>query len=75
MRNSLLIATLIAPVTVAAQSIDEEALMRATFAELNPISIEQNVEFCGYLGFTAEGELAISPPTRGDESRLQQRSA
>ena len=67
MLKPLMIAAIFTPATLVAQSIDEEALMRATFADLNPISIEQNVEFCGYLGFTADGELAISPPTRGDE--------
>lgn len=55
------------PAALAAQSSDEEALMRATFEDLNPISIAENVEYCGYLGFTADGELTVSPPTRGDE--------
>lgn len=64
-RFTFLAATM--PVVAMAQSIDEEALIRATFAELNLISITENVEFCGYLGFTADGELAVSPPTRGDE--------
>lgn len=59
--------TALAPTLLSAQSIDEEALMRAVFAELNPRSIAENVEFCGYLGFTADGELAFSQPTRGDE--------
>ncbi len=56
------------PSLVMAQSIDEEALMRAVFAELNPISIAANIEHCGYVGFTADGELAVSPPTPGDTS-------
>ncbi len=55
------------PTTLLGQSIDEEALIRSVFADLNPTSIEQNVEFCGYIGFTADGELAYSQPTRGDE--------
>lgn len=49
-----------------AQSIDEEALARAIFAELNPISIAENIEYCGYMGFTSDGELSYSPPTPGD---------
>ena len=68
MLKKIAFAALVAPSVLTAQSIDEEALIRATFAELNPISIAENVEFCGYLGFTAEGELAVSEPTRGDES-------
>ena len=55
------------PTTLLGQSIDDEALIRSVFADLNPTSIEQNVEFCGYIGFTADGELAYSQPTRGDE--------
>ena len=62
-----MIAALVAPSAGAAQSADEDALMRATFADLNPISIEENVEFCGYLGYTSDGQLAVSAPTRGDE--------
>jgi hypothetical protein len=65
MRAYLILAVF--PTGLAAQSIDEEALARSIFADLNPISIEQNVEFCGYIGFTADGELAFSQPTRGDE--------
>ena len=68
MFRTLLISAMIVPTFLIAQSADEEALMRAVFAELNPISIADNVEYCGYLGFTTEGELAVSPPTRGDES-------
>lgn len=55
------------PTTLLGQSIDDEALIRSVFADLNPTSIEQNVEFCGYIGFTADGELAYSQPTRADE--------
>lgn len=61
------IAALILPASVLAQSADEEALMRTVFDELNPVSIAENVEHCGYLGFDADGELAVSPPTRGEE--------
>lgn len=55
------------PLSLSAQSAEEEALIRATFAMLNPVSIEQNIEYCGYVGFTAGGDLAVSTPTRGDE--------
>lgn len=66
-RNSFL-ALMVLPNVILAQSVDEEALMRATFADLNPLSIQENVEYCGYLGFTGDGELAVSAPTRGDTS-------
>lgn len=68
MLRTTMIVAMIAPTVSIAQSVDEEALMRAVFGDLNPISIAENVEYCGYLGFTAEGELAVSPPTLGDES-------
>lgn len=60
-------ALVLVPVCAFGQSSDEEALMRAVFADLNPISIAQNVEYCGYMGFTADGELTVSPATLGDE--------
>lgn len=56
------------PGLAAAQSVDEEALMRATLDELNIRSFAEGIEFCGYVGFTADGELAVSPATAGDES-------
>jgi len=36
MLKPLMIAAIFTPATLVAQSIDEEALMRATFADLNP---------------------------------------
>lgn len=65
LRMSIAIIALVVPVGAVAQSIDEEMLIRATFAELNAISIAQNIEYCGYVGYTAEGELAISPAVPG----------
>lgn len=65
-RIALVVAAL-ALLTATAQSIDEEALVRSIFADLNPRSIQDQVEYCGYIGFTQDGELAYSQPTRGDE--------
>lgn len=50
-----------------AQSNDELALVKSVFEQLNPISIRDKVEYCGYIGMNAEGALIASPPTRGDE--------
>lgn len=50
-----------------AQSAEENALIRRVFAELQPISIRENVEYCGYVGFSADGRLIASRATRGDE--------
>lgn len=54
--------------SAAAQTQDEETLIRQTLADLNLRSFEEGVEFCGYVGLTPDGELAVSSPTRGDES-------
>lgn len=51
-----------------AQSSEEEALMRQVLSQLNLLSFKQGVEFCGYVGFDAQGNLAASEPTRGDQS-------
>lgn len=66
MRAALFVIML--PAVASAQDASEETLMRATLAELNRQSFETGIEYCGYVGLTAEGELAISPPTEGDES-------
>ncbi len=67
MTRLALISAMVLPSFGLCQSIDEEALMRSVFAELNPMSFDENVEYCGYVGFTSDGELAVSPATRGDE--------
>ncbi|WP_342076554.1 DUF4329 domain-containing protein [Yoonia sp. SS1-5] len=64
--RALLIATCLAPAALHAQPAEEEALIRAVFATLQPISITENVEFCGYVGFDAAGMLVASNATRGN---------
>jgi len=56
------------PAAALAQSVEEETLIRATFNNLNPRSIAENVEYCGYIGVTTDGVLTASPPTKGDAS-------
>lgn len=58
---------LLLPSVAAAQPADEEALIRDVFASLNPQSIADGVEYCGYVGVDAAGRLLATPPTRGDE--------
>lgn len=67
MRFLLLSCLLFAPVTATAQSAAEEALIRQVFAQLQPISFRENVEYCGYLGLDPDGRLVASRATRGDE--------
>jgi len=63
-RLSLFLALAASP--VAAQGGAELALAKRVLAELNPISIRENREYCGYLGFDEDGKLAFSQPARGD---------
>lgn len=66
MTRIILAAALVAmPLTAQAQSA-EETLIRETYAWLNLMSFEEGVEFCGYVGVDYDGNIAISPPTRGD---------
>lgn len=64
----LAIAIIFAPVAAFAQEAEEERLIRFVFAQLNPISIAENIEYCGYVGFDAEGTKIASDATPGDES-------
>ena len=57
---------LIVPVAVSAQSAEELALVREIFANLNPQSVAENKEFCGYIGLDDNGNWAFSEPTPGD---------
>ncbi len=40
----------------------------SVLAGLQGRSVSQNREFCGFIGLTAEGALAASPPLRGQEA-------
>ncbi len=60
------LALILAASPVSAQDGAELALAKRVLAELNPISIRENREFCGYIGFDAAGRLTFSQPARGD---------
>ena len=63
-----LILLALAPVATSAQSRQEVALAKQILGDLQRPSIRENVEYCGYLGFTRAGRLTASKPTRGDEA-------
>ena len=63
----LLFVLAICPSFAVAQDSAEVALVKATLNELQVVSIAQNVEYCGYIGFDAHDNLIVTPPTRGDE--------
>ncbi len=62
-----MIAVIAWPTMMAAQQTGEVTLVKSIFETLNPISIAENVEYCGYVGFNADGQLIASKPTLGDE--------
>jgi len=47
------------------RSAAEVAFMKAQFAAIQPRSISEDREYCGYLGLLANGDFAISQPKRG----------
>ena len=55
------------PVPSFAQPAEEEALIRSVFDEINPVSIAESREYCGYVGFDAGGNLIASDPRPGTE--------
>jgi len=67
MRHLLTACLLLSPGVASAQSAAEDALIRQVFAQLQPVSFRENVEYCGYLGLNDDGQLVASPATRGDE--------
>jgi len=54
------------PSFAMAQDSVEVTLMKATFDKIQPMSIAQNVEYCGYVGFDLNDILIATTPTRGD---------
>jgi hypothetical protein len=63
--NKLLAFLLILPFGAHAQERGELALVKKVFAQLQPISIKNNREYCGYIGYDGAGKLVASQATRG----------
>lgn len=63
----LIFVLFIAPSLAQAQGAGEVALVKAIFAEINPRSIAEDREYCGYIGFDASGALVASPARAGGE--------
>jgi Domain of unknown function (DUF4329) len=68
----LCIACLAAP--ACAQTRDEIALMQKLFAKLQPLSIRHNREYCGHIGYDANGTLRATEPYPGDASSCLSRA-
>jgi len=58
-------ASLIFAGQTAAQDTAEVALVKRIFADLQPVSVAMNTEYCGYIGYDANGVLIASDPTMG----------
>ena len=61
----VLLGFAILPMQAAAQESAELTFVKALFAQLQPLSIDKNREYCGYIGFDADGVLAASKPKKG----------
>lgn len=68
MMRLMSLAVLAWPGLAMAQSTAERLLIEEVFAIRQPISMRENVEYCGYVGFDADSILIASDGTRGDES-------
>jgi hypothetical protein len=60
-----LLSLLCAAVPASGQDSAEVAFVRGLFAALQPLSTVQNREYCGYIGYDAEGRLTATAPERG----------
>ncbi len=67
-KQTLMIAATLAgvfSVPAMAQSNAELRLVKALFAQIQPLSFDRNREFCGYIGYNGDGALVASKPKRG----------
>lgn len=65
LRIVVLVAVLAGPVAVAAQDAGELRIAREVLTRLQPVSFEKKREYCGYIGYDAQGVMTASPPVMG----------
>lgn len=53
------------------QSAQELALIKQVFAQIQPLSFKNNREYCGYVGFDADGKLTASKAKKGRKGSCQ----
>jgi len=56
------------PALAFAEDVAQVKLVKSILAQINPISIRENVEYCGYIGIDYDGELMATGPTLGEEA-------
>jgi Domain of unknown function (DUF4329) len=66
MRHFILFATALFTTPVFAQQAQEVALAKSVLNALQPASIRQNREYCGYIGVDATGALVATRARRGN---------
>ncbi|MGR3484506.1 MAG: DUF4329 domain-containing protein [Paracoccaceae bacterium] len=66
MRVAIPILPALLPAMGLAQPVDEERLIKQVMDRFNPISIAEDREYCGYVGFDAAGRLVATQGTPGD---------
>ncbi|MFK7753659.1 MAG: DUF4329 domain-containing protein [Sedimentitalea sp.] len=71
--KALLAALLIVPAAASAQDPGLDAYARALLAQLQPISIAAQREYCGMIGVRADGTLVASKPHRGSRNGCRPR--
>ena len=65
----LLILLFLLPTAATAQPADEVALAKRLLRDMQERSIRESREFCGMIGFDAEGRYVVGPISRGSAAR------
>ena len=66
MRLFALIIALLATGPVAAQDAAELTVAKDILTRLQPLSFLKDREYCGYVGYNADGVMVATPPIPGD---------
>ncbi|MEE2944298.1 MAG: DUF4329 domain-containing protein [Pseudomonadota bacterium] len=74
LRPMISILAVFAATSLTAGPRDEVALMKEVFEEIQPLSLDRNREYCGYIGLDENGELVASPARKGRKSSCRPRN-
>jgi hypothetical protein len=68
MRLFLAIFLLFPAGTLLAQDAAERVIAQEVLTRLQPLSFAKGREYCGYIGYWADGTLGATPPMAGDQA-------
>jgi hypothetical protein len=68
MRQLTAIAALVFSSTAMAQDAVELVVAKEVLTRLQPLSFEKRREYCGYIGYNADGIMIATKPTAGDQA-------